>query len=179
MNSKIILLFVAIFAIGTVVLPETLSLFSGQHNFYDTLSRGVQTPCEKCHTDISVELSQPGGVNAIHKAQGCIGCHVTTVIQKGEVIHSAGIPLCIDCHDGFFGRDARGIFASNDAHNKFASGAEASNLMKASNEACISCHTHITVNITWIKSNSIDITVDENMNVTNITGSGTSTFTTS
>lgn len=162
MNLKIILLFVAVFAIGTVVLPETVSMFAGQHNFYDTIPSGNGVPCEKCHADINVELSQPGSVNTVHKGQGCISCHI-----------------CIDCHDGSFGRDARGIFASNDAHNKFASGANASQLMKASNEACIACHTHTAVNITWTKSNSMDITVDENMNVINITGSGTSTFTTS
>lgn len=179
MNLKIILLFVAIFAIGTVVLPETVSMFAGQHNFYDTVPSGNGVPCEKCHADINIELSQPGSVNTVHKGQGCVSCHITTLTRKGEVVHSAGIPLCIDCHDGSYGRDARGIFSPNDAHNKFASGANTSQLMKASNEACIACHTHTAVNITWTKSNSMDITVDENMNVINITSSGTSTFTTS
>jgi len=177
--NKNIFLILAVAAIGMYALPQSVSMFSGQHNFYDTIPRGSQVPCEKCHADINIELSQTGGVNAIHKAQGCVGCHITALIRNGETIHSAGIPLCIDCHDGSFGRDARGIFASNDAHNKFASGANTSKMMKGSNEACIACHTHTAVNITWVKSNSMDITVDQNMDVINISASGTATFTTS
>jgi len=178
MNRNIYLL-VAVAAVGMYALPASVSMFAGQHNFYDTVSSGNQAPCEKCHSDINAELTQPGQVNTVHKGQGCVGCHVTALARKGEVVHSAGIPLCIDCHDGSFGRDARGIFKANDAHNKLASGANASKLMKASNEACIGCHTHTAVNITWTKSNSMDIVVDANMSVTSITGSGTATFTTS
>ena len=67
MNSqKIVLLAVAIVAIGIFALPSTVSLFSGQHSWYD-LSESVggtsganNVPCVKCHADIADEMISTG-----------------------------------------------------------------------------------------------------------------------
>jgi len=52
-TNKIALLAIAIVAIGIFTLPSTVSLFSGQHSWYDLSGGGNQVPCEKCHADIA------------------------------------------------------------------------------------------------------------------------------
>ncbi|RLI85995.1 MAG: hypothetical protein DRP01_05120 [Archaeoglobales archaeon] len=43
---------IVFFALGMFVLPSTLSLFSGQHFWYNTKQNGSNVPCEKCHADV-------------------------------------------------------------------------------------------------------------------------------
>ncbi|RCV62948.1 hypothetical protein C5S53_16305 [Methanophagales archaeon] len=58
------LLVVAIDAIGIFALPSSVSLFSGQHTWYD-LSNSVggtsgvnNVPCEKCHAEWGQHLAR-------------------------------------------------------------------------------------------------------------------------
>ncbi len=162
MNPKFLLLLVAVVAIGIFVLPETVAMFSGQHNFYDTTQRGNQVPCEKCHADINVELQQPGQVNSYHKSIGCDGCHVIAVVTyegkvQGSDFHAAAMPMCMDCHDGSAAVVAGGLDSELETHTNFINGANSSNLMRGQNEACIGCHTHTAVNITWTTNNTMNI----------------------
>lgn len=190
--NKMIYLLIAMLAIGLVVLPQTLSTFSGQHNFYDTTTLGatsIQIPCEKCHADINSELSQPGMVNSVHKAIGCSGCHVTIAPQKegmvkglGGNFHAAALPLCVDCHSiGTIGLDSSSINGSNEAHRSFVSQSNNSNIMRNENAACIACHTHISVNITWTRNTTMNFNAIEGTNnthtwiVTNFSVSGINT----
>lgn len=184
MNPKFLLLLVAIVAIGIIVLPETLAMFAGQHNMYDTIATGNQVPCQKCHADIASELNQPGSVNAVHNAQGCEGCHVTVApgkegLTKGVDFHASALPLCLDCHDGSVGKDARTINASGEAHKNFYNSASNFTVLKGGNEACIACHSHIQVNITWQKYTTMNLVEDQDKNVINVTGAGSATLTTS
>jgi len=174
MGNKLILIGVAIMAIGLIALPQTLALFAGQHNFYDNLGSGAAAiPCEKCHADVFSELNQPGSVNAVHRGQGCAGCHVTTAPTKEGLsqggsptddFHAAALPLCLDCHSGTGpGVDARSILVGSvEAHKPFANEANNSLLLRGSNEACISCHTHVAVDINWTKAYKISFNAKEN-----------------
>ncbi len=54
---KLILSLTIIFAVGVVILPSTVSLFAGEHNWYDIDPSGNQIPCVKCHADVLEELS--------------------------------------------------------------------------------------------------------------------------
>jgi len=63
-SKKIVLMAVAVVAIGIFALPSTVSLFSGQHSWYDLTdySAGHTTvPCEKCHADIADEMDSHTG----------------------------------------------------------------------------------------------------------------------
>jgi hypothetical protein len=174
LDSKIILVGIAIAAIGLVALPNTLALFAGQHNFYDTTTLGattVQIPCEKCHADVFSELSQPGAVNGVHKALGCGGCHVTIAPQKEGLIkgpngqfHAAALPMCLDCHSTTGpGLSALEILnGSVEAHKAFAQQANNSQILRGANAACISCHTHVAVDINWTKAYMISFSAVEN-----------------
>ena len=220
MNKKI-LLGLAVMVIGVIVLPQTISLFAGQHNFYDTISNPTTAvPCLKCHTDISDELQQPGTVNAIHNAMGCDQCHITAApnsegLRQRLNFHAAATAACIDCHNatllyGTFPHSpnntrlgcltchrnprqipgnfsALSIFSSTEVHNIFAFSARNSSLLKDANEACISCHTHVKVNIVWTRATTMvfeeAIKVDSNGNRTwimsNLTATGVNITTTS
>ena len=123
MNSnRIALLAVAVVAIGIFALPSTVSLFSGQHSWYD-LSESVggvsgvnNVPCEKCHADIADEMISSD--NGVHEDLTCAMCHRTPFTgytyarghysigsgefppTPGEEAHAASAVECMDCHDG-------------------------------------------------------------------------------
>jgi len=57
MNSKrLLLLTVAVVAVGVFALPGTVSLFSGQHAWYGISEPKNEIPCKKCHADIYEEM---------------------------------------------------------------------------------------------------------------------------
>jgi len=123
MNGKgITFLAIAVIAIGTFALPSTVSLFSGQHAWYDLAPAyggqpgwgGNDVPCEKCHADVAEELANSGA----HRDLTCAMCHRSpftdytyaranyTYAAKwqgtvpGKEAHAASTVECMDCHDG-------------------------------------------------------------------------------
>jgi hypothetical protein len=63
-SKRIALLTVAICAIGIFALPGTVSIFSGQHSWYDLSAGQNEVPCEKCHGDIADEMISENGNGA-------------------------------------------------------------------------------------------------------------------
>lgn len=218
--QKKIWLGIAMITIGIIILPQTIAMFAGQHNWYDTTQVGNQVPCEKCHGDISVELSQPGVTNSIHRTMGCDQCHVTAApnsegARQGVNFHAAASAACIDCHnttllfgtfphgpeEGKLGcltchRNPRAIpgnFSATailngpeEVHTAFANQAIGAKLLKGANEACISCHTHVRVNITWERATSMGFNATETVvggigtwNIGNFSATGSNITTTS
>ncbi|MBC8521530.1 MAG: hypothetical protein ISS94_01510 [Candidatus Syntrophoarchaeum sp.] len=123
MNGKgITLLAIAAVAIGTFALPGTVSLFGGQHTWYD-LSESIEgasgrnnVPCEKCHADVAEEMTS--GANGVHRDLTCAMCHRAPFTgytyarghyyigsteyapTPGEEAHAASTVACMDCHGG-------------------------------------------------------------------------------
>jgi len=78
MNAKFTLAIIALVGIGVFALPSTMSLFSGQHTFYNIDATGNQVPCAKCHGDVKAELSGSmamAGSGAPHARFQCEYCH--------------------------------------------------------------------------------------------------------
>ena len=78
---------VAVVAIGTFALPSTVSLFSGQHTWYDLSGRENNVPCEKCHADIAEEMEQLVGPHTNETGYGrfkCEYCHRVFPIDQDE-----------------------------------------------------------------------------------------------
>lgn len=78
MNTKFTLAIIALIGIGVFALPSTMSLFSGQHTFYNIDATGNQVPCAKCHGDVKAELSgsmATAGSGAPHARFQCEYCH--------------------------------------------------------------------------------------------------------
>ena len=206
MNSKVLLLSVAVIAIGLFAMPSTLSLFSGQHTFYN----GSDVKCEKCHQDIYNEL-QTGSSSAHTSLNQCQGCHKTgtltnlvpyngtggnitveTNVTGTESAHAAVTMECIACHQGvdeeLLGADAaHGKFYQNSSYTANASAGlttqnQTAVALKGANTACVGCHTHAVVNITWTRTTGYNMTVDasgnEKWNITFALNSSTNkTFT--
>lgn len=110
-NGKIALLAIAVVAVGTFALPNTMSLFSGQHTWYQ-LGSGNKLPCKKCHADVMDELSS-SGIHADLNSTGstengdCYACHranksityaTASNKQPGTKAHAASTVACMLCH---------------------------------------------------------------------------------
>ncbi|MCK4731223.1 MAG: hypothetical protein KAT65_02085 [Methanophagales archaeon] len=107
-SQKIVLLtVVAVIAIGIFALPSTVSLFSGQHTWYDLSAKGNDVPCEKCHADIADEMVSTGA----HLNMKCEVCHRTDKrvgyakdnngnVVPGQGAHAASTQECMVCHGG-------------------------------------------------------------------------------
>ena len=75
-DMKVLWVLIALGGISLWLIPNTLSLFSGQHSYYDLDPAGSQIPCNKCHGDIDMELH----TGSIHNNFTCSECHR---VQKG------------------------------------------------------------------------------------------------
>ncbi len=227
MNSKILLLSVAVIAVGLFAMPQTLSLFAGQH----TWVTGENLSCQKCHMDIYDEITSSG--NQAHNSGSmldCERCHRTSTSTKtganityGQwmayssnnfinatniTAHAAVTVECLACHGTgnttvngtkSISGVAKEIQAAAEAHRIFyyqsVSDVEVGDInqaalqtlfpsnmdnisgaswyttanqtvvkLKGTNTACVGCHTHAIVNITWTRS------LGYSMNVTSVSG---------
>ena len=68
---KLVWVLLALGGISIWLIPNTLSLFSGQHSFYNIDPVGSQVPCSKCHGDIQMALH----TGSIHNNFTCDDCH--------------------------------------------------------------------------------------------------------
>ena len=108
MIGRTILTIVITLAIGVLVLPSTVSLFAGQHYWYDINARGNDIPCEKCHADVYEELKN----NPYHEELTCDLCHRAINISYASGYyngpdmsyewgaHAASTVSCLVCHSG-------------------------------------------------------------------------------
>lgn len=153
MESKHIFLLVALVAIGIIVIPATYSLFSGQHSFYNAVD---QETCEKCHADIRSELDS----SVYHVTFSCKNCHVDPTINNLGLMHGNVIESrCLDCHNdntvvvdrnsiGQISSIAENINSDKESHYPLILEANSTPMMKGENEACVSCHTIKSLQIT-------------------------------
>jgi hypothetical protein len=107
-RKRMALLTIVIVAIGIFALPSTMSLFAGQHVWYD-LSEGINdAPCEKCHADVAEEMQSEA--NGAHRNLTCAMCHRTPFNNytyasgegsgstPGKEAHAAAVIECMHCH---------------------------------------------------------------------------------
>ena len=86
-GQKVVLIATAIVALGIFVMPSTVSLFSGQHYWYNISGRSNEVPCEKCHADIAAEMDTLIGPHTGETGFGrmkCGYCHRTFKIEIGD-----------------------------------------------------------------------------------------------
>ena len=118
-GQKVILLIIALTALGVIVLPQTVSLFAGQHVWYD-ISGAIIGPadkwesnieCIKCHADVADEMEQIIGPHTGETGEKllCSDCHrinktyefaavYGSYVNPGKTAHAARVPACMDCH---------------------------------------------------------------------------------
>ena len=119
MKTKIFLLSAAVVAIGLFALPATVSMFAGQHAWYDPKDQGI--PCEKCHwleyEEMRGVTDETGHVPHMYINGSpttyyfdCEECHTVTMnideyYHTGDLgehtpAHAATTLSCLDCHGG-------------------------------------------------------------------------------
>ncbi len=104
--GKPLLITIIAFALGVLILPSTLSIFHGQHVWYNLSGPGNDVPCVKCHADVYEELQL-----SAHKNLRCEDCHranksITyasvsgsyTNYTPGKEAHAASCVACMMCH---------------------------------------------------------------------------------
>ena len=88
MSRNKLLLVLVLLGITVWNIPQTASLFYGDHTYYNG-----SAPCVKCHQDIQVILDFQGTPER-HQQLGCQGCHP----RDGNSSHAASYSYCINCH---------------------------------------------------------------------------------
>lgn len=157
---KIIWVILALLGMLLWYIPGTISLFSGQHSYYNINANGSQIPCQKCHGDVSVELH----TGYIHDNFTCNDCHR---IQKGVqyasgdgannttpgmMAHAASLVKCVECHGEFINNTPDIV---HDAFIKYG-------IENDVNDDCISCHSAVATSITWTKPGAMGIVTVSN-----------------
>jgi hypothetical protein len=121
-TKKMILLFMIFCFSGIFALPVTMSLFGGQHCWYDLGAGENQVPCVKCHADVADELEADQESPSPHKKlytddvnDACVACHRSNLTgctyasgdgpasTPGEEAHAASTVACMECHE--YGHD--------------------------------------------------------------------------
>jgi len=119
MKGRMALVVLAVLAASAITLPQTLTLFAGQHYWYDLTGEstgwGSDVPCEKCHADIKAEMDAHLGPHTGETGEGrmnCADCHRVrfdtyqfasvgdsyTDYTPGKYAHAATTVACMDCH---------------------------------------------------------------------------------
>ena len=129
MSQKKLLLVLILF--GTVIwnIPNTYSIFQGQHSFYVNSS-----PCQKCHQDIQIILDQNNTVTN-HTIFGCQDCHT----HDGNSSHAAKIVYCTDCHS--IDMHMTNYTNCNECH--ISHGGQNESIPHGNDYACDTCHIKV------------------------------------
>lgn len=176
MDGKTILLMVSVVAVGMFVLPSTLALYSGSHDFV----QGSDVDCGKCHSGSNGdEIAATIANGSAHSSFTCKTCHygnggtvggrfAVDVVGNASgasdvTAHAAGVSVnCIDCHSYPLAyqadtKDASGADSVNvsaelslttAAHKMLKVNTSSDNGGLADNDAvCIACHSRVAVSI--------------------------------
>ena len=134
MQVKYIIFFLAIVGMLIWTMPQTNSIFVGQHSFYNNDSgMGQVAPCIKCHQDIQTSMDV-GNPPQEHTTLGCRGCHT----RDGTTAHAASIKFCTDCHG--YEHNIQPTYACTNCHGSHAVIEPSNPHENMGNLTCIDCH---------------------------------------
>jgi len=171
MSARTIILCIAVIAIGIFMLPQTLSMFAGQHSWYDPKDDAI--PCEKCHWLESGELTSCAyGLHSPHRSADrdfeCIECHnvsmdvsyyfETGAVGKHTPAHAATTVSCLACHGELF---SNGTFCAASCHGNIGDANEVNVMhilamkyeMSHDGNECLKCHKYYDDRVSVMKAN--------------------------
>ena len=148
MEVKNIFLIVALLCILVISMPTIYSKFSGQHDISEA------GECIRCHSDIQHDLES----SAYHQSFACEYCHGSGGGGNDSTHGNVISPRCLYCHSNIE-KDL-----NNDSHSSFISVATLSPLRKEENEACISCHTTKSLDMTFTYADTYKLIADRYSN---------------
>ena len=112
-SIRLIIITISLLTAGLIVLPETVSVFLGKHNWYNLdASPASDVPCQKCHADIYEELNlsdlhirwgdpakaDTADCEACHRGNASITYANASSGQPGLEAHAASQAKCSYCH---------------------------------------------------------------------------------
>ncbi len=133
------------------------------YTIMNSTSNSGRAQCRVCHTTGNL-LNVPIGKNT---STG--GFNYSSPSNKSKDIaldpnaHASVSVECVSCHS----QVPSEILGANESHGPFynasaaQSGTNGTNMFRGANEACIGCHTHIWVNITWNRAVGYNMVVNE------------------
>jgi hypothetical protein len=144
MRQNTILLLIGLISLGFFLTPDILSMFTGQHQFYDKAN------CRRCHATIYDEVWYPSGTRDSHiEAAGNTNYTVYLAIggidyQKNGTIYSIdGRIWTWNSTSGVWSNDTISMSVSLDANN---------NSIIDENEICHLCHNATLAGISGLHS---------------------------
>ena len=175
------ILAIAVIGIGMFVLPSTLSMFAGQHSWYEP----QDIDCSKCHFIEYEEMSSGAyGVHSPHRTADttfeCTDCHNVSMNityyyatgQKGDhtPAHAATTVSCLACHGDLF---SNGTYCAASCHdfgdpdlevqvNTMHTLGNKLNMGHSGND-CLKCHRNYDDNVTIMRENVFINDVDDNL----------------
>ena len=190
MKRRSMLLAVSVLCAGILIMPYTVSLFSAQHDW----KSADDVNCITCHTGMTypgagyMHSTLGGGSGQAY----CLACHQissgssegVTTLGGFDDEHAAVSVECLDCHESEAGTAGDTWWSAGDeavvnkafinneteAHHNMTGtlanpeGAWAYDYLAGNNEACIACHTNITVETYFVyQANTLNITATENV----------------
>jgi hypothetical protein len=168
------LLAIAIIGMGLFILPSTLSMFGGQHSWYEP----QEIDCSKCHIIEYEEMSSGAyGVHSPHRTADttfeCTDCHNVSMNmtyyatgQKGDhtSAHAVTTVSCLACHGDLF---SNGTTCGTTCHYPLSPGLNVMHELVKKNEwnhsTCIKCHREYDDNVTIMRENVFINDVDDNL----------------
>jgi nitrate/TMAO reductase-like tetraheme cytochrome c subunit len=183
-KKMILLLMICCFS-GIFALPATMSLFSGQHTWYE-LESGYGSNCVKCHADIYGELYEGGhhkNIAGVADGEECLVCHranasilyaTASTSEAGQQAHAASTINCGYCHlnqtvaDLYTAPPAGGFglvtglsndTGTNASHYSFVVQSRTGDLLQNESESCVACHTTTTVILNFNVTTGMTVTV--------------------
>lgn len=176
LKRRTVLLGVSVLCVAVLIMPYTVSLFGKQHEWkaaadvncischtdidypsanYMHVSLNGSEPgdyCDSCHqigtSGSSVGVTGAGGYDEEHAAVTveCLDCHEDAIGGMNDTWYTAGDEAQANADKGF-------INVTSEAHSNMTGsatdvqGAWAFDYLSGNNEACIACHTNITLEI--------------------------------
>jgi len=148
-NSKFIVLFISLLSVSVLALPNVVSMFAGQHYWYDLTDEVNDVPCEKCHADVAEEMSV---LISAHTGETtgqrfkCEYCHRIFPITDNGLMQSQNVNETIyQSYLRDFARAGQDAVPGKDAH-------------AASTIACLYCHSGQSFTNTILHSGGKDCT---------------------
>ena len=152
---KLVLLLLAVIAIGMYAIPYTLAMYTGEPQL-TSVARGGEVDCESCHgssAKIYADLNESSPAHSEFTCRGCHGFTNYTANSDNQLRHAATAGVsCVDCHaKSFFFSSTVSVKKLNatSAAYKHRSGAVGSFTGNDTDldGPCIKCHTEVTMPI--------------------------------
>ena len=160
MTVKLVLLLLAVIAIGMYAIPNTLAMYTGEPQL-TSVARGGEVDCESCHgssAKIYADLNKSSSAHSEFTCRGCHGFTNYTANSDDQLRHAATAAVsCVDCHaDSVFFTSTIAVKKLNATSAAYKHRSETAGRFTGNDTdldgPCIKCHMSVAVSAEEIES---------------------------